>query len=228
MMSARGSSPKMASETVTEPAFLPSRVVTLSSMSRALLRLGRRRILGFRLRRQLRRCGRHGRRGVGQLEFAGLRHAVWQLLLHRIAHRDPAALDAGYRALDQNEPALDVGLHHFEIERGHAIDAHVARHFFVLESLARILTAAGRADRAMRDGHAMARPQAAEVPAFHTAGPALASRDPGDIDILADDEVVGRDLGAHWDQRVVVDAEFGELALGLDFGHREMAAIGSG
>src|SRR5208282_525866 len=219
MMSGRGSSPKIASETVTEPAFLPSRVVTLSCMSRALLRLGGGRLVSFRLRR---------RRGLGQLELAGLRHAIRQLLLHRIAHRDPAALDAGYRALDQNEPALDVGLHHFEIERGHAIDAHVARHFLILESLARVLTAAGRADRAMRDGHAMARPQAAEVPAFHAAGPALAGRDPGDIDILADDEVVGRDLGAHWDQRVVVDAEFGELALGLDFGHREMAAIGSG
>src|SRR5208283_5978564 len=175
MMSARGSSPKMASETVTEPAFLPSRVVTLSSMSRALLRLGRRRIVSFRLG-----CGCRGRRGVGQLEFAGLRHAVRQLLLHRIAHRDPAALDAGYRALDQNEPALDVGLHHFEIERGHAIDAHVARHFFVLESLAWVLTAAGRADRAMRDGHAVARPQAAEIPALHAAGPALAGRSPGD------------------------------------------------
>src|SRR5215831_16965470 len=37
MMSARGSRPKMASDTVTEPAFLPSRVVTWSSISLALL-----------------------------------------------------------------------------------------------------------------------------------------------------------------------------------------------
>ena len=36
------------------------------------------------------------------------------------------------------------------------------------------------------------------------------------------------DLGADRDQRVVVDAELGELALGLDFGDGEMAAVGLG
>src|SRR5438445_506444 len=41
MMSARGSRPKISSESWTEPAALPSRVVTFSSISRAL-RLGRR------------------------------------------------------------------------------------------------------------------------------------------------------------------------------------------
>ena len=40
--------------------------------------------------------------------------------------------------------------------------------------------------------------------------------------------MVGRDLGADRNQRVVVDAEFGELALGLDLGDREVAAIGLG
>src|SRR5690242_6925255 len=38
MMSVRGSRPKIASDTVTEPAFLPSRVLTWSSMSLPLLR----------------------------------------------------------------------------------------------------------------------------------------------------------------------------------------------
>ena len=46
--------------------------------------------------------------------------------------------------------------------------------------------------------------------------------------ILADDEMVGGDLGADRDQRVVADAELGELALGLDLGDREVAALGLG
>jgi len=46
----------------------------------------------------------------------------------------------------------------------------------------------------------------------------------GDVDELADREMIGRDLGAT-DQRVVGDAELGELALGLDLGDREIAAL---
>src|ERR1700732_943993 len=107
MRSVRGASPKRASDTVTEPDFLPTGEVTFSSMSRAPL------LLGSRLKFFCRRRG-----NVGELEFAGLRYAVRQLLFHGVAHRDPAALDAGNRALDQNEAARHVGLHDFEIERG--------------------------------------------------------------------------------------------------------------
>src|SRR5580704_8824113 len=167
-MSERGSSPKIASETVTEPDFLPSREVTFSSMSRALLRFGCRRLC---------RRGRlflDGRRGFGELELAGLWHAVRQLLLHRVAHGDPATLDARHRAFDQDEAALDVGLHDFEIEGGDAVDAEMAGHFLVLEGLAGILAAAGRTDRAVRDRDAVAGAQSAEIPALHAAGPALA------------------------------------------------------
>src|ERR1700728_131046 len=207
MMSVRGSSPKIASDTVTEPDVLPSSDVTFSSISRAP--------------RILADCDRSRRFIVGELELAGLRHAVRQLLLHRIAHRDPAAFDAGHRALDQDEAALNVGLHDFEGERGHPFDAEMAGHLLVLEGLAGVLTAAGRADRAMRDRHAVARAQAGEIPALHAAGKTLAGRSTGDVDILADDEMIGRDLGADRDQPVVVDAKFGELALGLDLGDGE-------
>ena len=41
---------------------------------------------------------------------------------------------------------------------------------------------------------------------------------PVDVDELADDEMIGGDLGADRDQRVLGDAEFGELALRLDLG----------
>src|SRR5215831_2091188 len=145
-MSGRGSSPKMASESSIEPDSLPSSDMIVSCMSGALL-LGRRATLGG--------C-RIGRPAVGggpfrQAELAGLGRILRQLLLHRVAQRDPAALGAGHRAFDQDEPALDVGLHHLEVERGDALDAHVTRHFLVLESLAGILAAAGGTDRTVRD-----------------------------------------------------------------------------
>ena len=54
--------------------------------------------------------------------------------------------DAGNRALDEDQPALDVGLHDAQVLRGHALDAEVAGHLLVLERLARILAAAGRTD----------------------------------------------------------------------------------
>src|SRR5580693_1319343 len=214
MMSVRGPSPKMASDTVTEPEFLPSSVVTFSSMSRAPCILPD--------------CDRGRRFIVRKLELAGFRHAVRQLLLHRVAHRDPAAFDAGHRAFDHDEAARDVGLHDFEIERGHTVHAKMTGHLLVLEGLAGVLAAAGRADGAVRNRYAVARAQAGEIPALHAAGKALAGRSAGDVDILADDEMIGRDLGADRDQAVVVDPKLRELALGLDLGNGEMAAVGLG
>src|SRR5438477_6844158 len=185
MMSARGSRPKMASESWTEPASLPSRVVTFSSISHALL-------LGRRFRSLL----------AGDLEFAGLRSVLRQRLLDGVTHRDPSALGAGNGALDQDQAALDVGLHHAQIERRDAIDAHVAGHLLVLPGLAGILTSTGRTDRTMRHRDAVGGAQAAEIPALHAAGKALADRRAGDVDELADDEMIGLDFGADRDQRV--------------------------
>src|SRR5580700_6018513 len=219
MRSLRGSSPKIASDTVTEPESLPSSDVTFSSMSRAPCVLAD----WF-----LADCDRSRRFIVGKLEFAGLRHALGQLLLHRIAHRDPAALGARHGAFDHDEAARHVGLHDFEIERGHTVHAKVTGHFLVLEGLAGILAATGRTDRAVRDRHAVARAEAREIPALHAAGKSLAGRSAGDVDILADDEMIGRDLGADRDQAVIVDAELGEFSLGLDLGDREVAAVGLG
>src|SRR5262249_18282049 len=119
-MSGRGSRPKMASGSSTEPPSLPSSDMIFSCMSRALLR------------RRL-RIGRGLRRRIRQTELAGLGRLLRQLLLHCVAQGDPAALGAWHRAFDQNETAFYVGLHHLEIERGDAIDAHVTRHLLVLE-----------------------------------------------------------------------------------------------
>src|SRR6516165_9212834 len=208
MISARGSRPKISSERLIEPAALPSRVVTFSSISRPFLR--RRRFLTL----------------LGDLELAGLRRVLGQRPLHGVAHPDPAALGARHGAFDQDQAARDVGLHHAQIERGDAIDAHVARHLLILPGLAGILTAAGRTDRAVRNRHTVRGAQAAEIPALHAAGKPLADRGAGDVDELADHEMVGLDLGADRDQRILRDAELGDLALRLDLGERELAAIG--
>ena len=70
--------------------------------------------------------------------------------------------------------------------------------------------------------------QAAEVPALHRAGEALAERRAGDVDELADDEMVGGDLGADRQQIAFLDAEFRELQLRLDLRDGEAAALGLG
>src|SRR3954469_8063207 len=211
MMSLRGSRPKISSESWTEPADLPSSVVTFNSISRALL-LGR------------------SRRGlfaaaIGQTELAGLRRVFRQRLLHGIAHRDPSALGAGNGAFDEDQAACNVGLHYAQIQRGDAIDAHVTGHLLVLERLAGILASAGRTDRTVRDRDAVGGAQAAEIPALHAAGKTLADRGAGNVDELADHEMIGLNFGADRDQRVFRHAKFGDLALRLDLGDRELAAL---
>src|SRR3569623_3019539 len=212
MMSARGSRPKISSDRLTEPASLPSKVVIFISMLCALLIGG-----GFGSRR----LG-----AVGRTELARLGRILVQRLLDRIANGNPAALGARNRAVNHDQATLDVDLGHLQIQGGVAIDAHVARHLLVLEGLARILTAAGRTDRTVRDRHTVRGAQTAEVPALHAAGETLADRDAADVDELAFDEVIGGDFRADRDQRIVADAEFRELALRLDLRLGEVAAIG--
>src|SRR5260221_2834610 len=98
-------------------------------------------------------------------------------------------------------------------------------HLLVLESFAGILPAAGRTDRAMRYRDTVGGTKPAEIPALDAAREALADRGAGDIDKLADHEMVGLNFGTDRDQRVFRDAEFGDLALGLDLGDRELAAL---
>src|SRR5689334_23148851 len=209
MMSVRGSRPKIASGSLTEPASLPSRVVIFISISRALLRWSGRLRRGrpFRLLLGLRRgfLFRLGlcfvvcfgfRLGLGAFadaELAGLRRFLRQLLLHCVTDRHPAALGPGNRALDKQKAAFHIGLHNLEIEGRHTLDTQMTRHLLVLERLARVLTAAGAADRAVRNRHAVRRAQAAEIPALHPAGKALADGDAADVDKLARNEVIRRD-----------------------------------
>src|SRR3954451_8712453 len=167
-----------------------------------------------------------GRLTLGQTEFARLGNTVRQLLFHCVPQGDPAALVPGNGALNQNQPTLDIGLHDFEVQRGDALDAHMAGHLFVLERLAGILATTGRPMRAMRDGHAMGSPQACEIPAFHRTGESFADRDAGHVNELANHEMIGRDLGADRDDIALLYAELRKLALGLNLDAGEMPPLG--
>src|SRR4029077_16719017 len=95
--------------------------------------------------------------GLAYPEFAGLRRFFRPLLLDRITDGGPPALTAGHRTPHGHEAALDIGLHDLEIERGHALDTEMARHFLVLERLAWVLTAAGATNRTVRNRHTVRR-----------------------------------------------------------------------
>src|SRR6478609_4351810 len=213
--SMRGSRPKISSLSSMSPADLPSSDVMSIFTGSALL--------AFLLR------GCFGLRFAGgftaHAEFARLRRLLRQHALHRIAHIDPAAAMAGYRAFDQDQPARNVGLHDAQVLRRHAFHTHVPSHFLVLESLAGILAPAGRTMRAMRDRHAVRGAKPAEIPALHRPGKTLAYRRAGNIDELAGNEVIGGDLGADRDEPIRIDAELGELHRRL--GLRDILHLGT-
>src|SRR6476659_4212372 len=110
-MSALGSRPKIASGRSTETAALPSSDMILSSMSASFAVGGRGLFGGLRFGLGSGRCR------LRQTELAGLGRVLRQPFLHRVAQGNPTALSAGHSTLDQDQAALDVRLHHFEIER---------------------------------------------------------------------------------------------------------------
>jgi len=77
----------------------------------------------------------------------------------------------------------------------------------------------------VRDRHAVGCPQTAEAPTLHAALEALTLGLALDIDDLACDIMVGRDLGANVEQAVCVHTELMDDSLGLHFGLAEMAAL---
>jgi hypothetical protein len=148
--------------------------------------------------------------------------------LHGVAELDEGPLGAGDGATDQDQAPLHVHPPDGEVQRGDGLDPEVAGHLLALEGLARVLALAGGAVGPVGDADPVGGPHAAEVPALHGALETLADRDPGDIDLLAGDEVVGGDLGAHVDEHVFRDPEFGQGPFGLDLSLGEVAAHGLG
>jgi hypothetical protein len=98
-------------------------------------------------------------------------------------------------------------------------------HLLVLEDAARILALTGRTVGTVRDGNAVGGAHASEAPALHRAGKALTLGHALDIDHLAGDIMLGRNLCADIEQSVFGYAEFHDARLGLHFGLAEMAAL---
>src|SRR4051812_5269385 len=162
---------------------------------------------------------------LGGADAGRVRRGVRAGDLHRVLDQQPAALVAGDRALDEEEAALDVGADDLEILLGAVLRAHVPGHLLVLEDAARILALAGRAERAVRERHAVGGAKTAEAPALHAARKALALGHALDVDILAGDIMVGGELGADVEESVLRDDELGDPRLRLHLGLAEMAAL---
>src|SRR5262245_17216119 len=171
-MSARISlMPNTASSRSIEPAFLASRVWMSSFMLPSLRRL------------RLAQAGR-------------LRRVLRQRRLGRVAHLDPTAFSARHRAADKQKSALGIDADDLQILSGDALVAQMAGHLLAFEDLAGVLALAGRTVRTVRNGDAVRGAQAAEIPALHGAGETFADADAGNIDLLADNKMVGAQLGA--------------------------------
>src|ERR1700677_1323659 len=183
--SPRGSRPKTVSSSSSEPAAAPSIDVMSNFMASFSLGLGRRRRLGV------------------EAGPCPARSVFVQRLLDGVSDRDPTAGETRHRAFHQNQPARDVGLDHAKVLRRDLVSAHVAGHLLVFPGLARILTAAGRTVRAMRDRDALRRTQPAEISALHRTCKTLAERHASDIDILSNGEMLSGDLGPDGEQLVL-------------------------
>ena len=104
----------------------------------------------------------------------------------------------------------------------------MAGHLLALEHLTRVLTLTGRTVRTVRDRHTVRGAKTAEVVALHGTSKTLTDRGAGDIHQLAFGEVISLHRCANLDEVVGIDAELGDLPLGLDLGDGELATIGLG
>src|SRR5690606_11777599 len=127
--------------------------------------------------------------GHGQLVVAtvdGEFHRHLSLCLARGTHDDVTTRRTGDSALDRDQAALGVDLHHLQALRGLGFGAHVAGHLLAREHATRGLALADRAGRTMRQRVAVRRVAHAEVPALDRALEALALGYTLDVDDLAD------------------------------------------
>jgi hypothetical protein len=146
--------------------------------------------------------------------------------LHRALQ--PSRLRRRAQRHGQTKSALGIDADDLQILNRDALVAEVAGHLLAFEDLARILALAGGAVRTVRNRDAVCGAQAAEVPALHGAGEALADADASDINLLARDEVLGRDHRADRQQVIFRDAEFANDRLRLHLGARELTTISRG
>ena len=84
----------------------------------------------------------------------------------------------------QNKVIFGVHRYHHQVLGGYAGCTHVTSHLLALEHLARILTLAGRAVRAMRDRHTMRGPKTTEIVPLHRTSKTLTLGDANSIHTL--------------------------------------------
>src|SRR5690606_1457541 len=145
--------------------------------------------------------------------------------LHGVTDQHPAALMAGNSAAHHYETALGVRAHDDEVLRRHPVVAEMAGHLLALEHLAGVLTLTGRTVAAVSDRHTVRCTQTAEIPALRCALETLTDRGAGDVDELARNEMVSRNLSTHLDQVLRGHPELRKLPLRLHLRDREVAAF---
>lgn len=99
-------------------------------------------------------------------------------------------------------------------------------HLLAFEHLAGVLALTGRAMHTVRQRVTVGRAATAEMVALDDTLEPLTGRSAGDVDLLAGDEVVNRQLGTDIQEVVRRNAELGNLGLRLHGGGGEMTAHG--
>ena len=208
-MSARGSRPKISSGSVIESGRVAVEGGDLDDPSLGLLRLGGRE---RRRSRRRRRCLRKAP-GVGTPSGSG------RLTASRTRIQPPLAPGTAPSTMIRPRRTSVLTIFRFWVVT--RVVAHVAGHLLALEHLAGVLALAGRTVGAMRHRVAVGGAAAAEMVALDDALKALAVRRAGHVDELADDEVVGGELGADVDQVLRADTRNSAI---FRFGSTEAAA----
>ena len=115
--------------------------------------------------------------------------------------------------MNQNQIIFCIHRYDFQILCCHAGCAHVTSHFLALEHLARILALTSRTMGTMRDRHTVRGTKTAKIMPLHRTGKTLTLRNANGIHHLAGNIVICAQSGAHFQNRIIADAKFCQLAL---------------
>ena len=96
----------------------------------------------------------------------------------------PALITAYFDASNEEQSALGIGLHDFEIERGRLLVTEVAGHAQTLEHATRERARTDRARRTVVLVVTVTRTLAVEVVTLHTTGESLTAADGGDVELI--------------------------------------------
>ena len=147
-------------------------------------------------------------------------------LLGGVADEDDTAVRAGYRALDQQQVALRVGLDDLEVERRDLLVAHLASHPHALEHAAGVGAGTDRTGCPVVLVVAVAGTLTLEVVALHRPGEAFASADGRHVDLGSCGDAVHGDLLADLVAIDVLETQLDEAVARIDRHLGEVAGLG--